>query len=102
LVRFPKREEVNCPDWNCLSEGSLYSAVDDFVDAKAPRFNKIQQLSTSTPQTIQQQPFRINRKPIGFNKRWHLVLEQEAGGSLAPTNPFNEISRAPGVSSTAL
>src|SRR5260221_9649778 len=35
------------------------SSVVDFVTAKAPSFNKIQQSSTSKPQTIQQESLRI-------------------------------------------
>jgi hypothetical protein len=69
-------------------EGTLYKRyrVGDFVDAKAPGFNKIQSTSTGTPQTTQQQSLRIN-KTIEFNKHRHLVRDQEVGGSnpLAPT-----------------
>jgi hypothetical protein len=35
--------------------------VGDFVTAKAPEFNKVQQISTSEPQTIQQESLRIHR-----------------------------------------
>jgi len=38
-------------------------SVDDFVAAKAPNFNKVQQSSTSGLQTIQQQSLRNNRNP---------------------------------------
>ena len=37
--------------------------VVNFVAAKAPNFNKVQQSSTSGPQTIQQQSLRINKIP---------------------------------------
>jgi hypothetical protein len=43
--------------------GSPHATVVDFVTAKAPNFNKIQQCSTSRPQTIQQESLRINRIP---------------------------------------
>jgi cyanophycinase len=39
------------------------ATVDDFVDAKASNFNKVQQTSTSTPQMFQQQSLRINKNP---------------------------------------
>jgi hypothetical protein len=37
--------------------------VDDFVAAKALGFNKVQQSSTSRPQTVQQQLLRNNKNP---------------------------------------
>ena len=37
--------------------------VDNFVAAKASNFNKVQQTSTSRPQTLQQQSLRINKNP---------------------------------------
>jgi len=42
---------------------ALRANVVDFVTAKAPNFNKIQQSSTGTPQTLQQVSLRINRIP---------------------------------------
>jgi hypothetical protein len=40
-----------------------FSVVDDFVTAKAPGFNKIQQSSTSGSQTIHQESLGNNRNP---------------------------------------
>ena len=40
---------------------SIHTDVDDFVTAKAPDFNMIQQGSTSRPQTIQQESLKINK-----------------------------------------
>jgi hypothetical protein len=37
--------------------------VDNFVTAKAPDFNKIQQSSTGMPQTLQHQSLRFNKNP---------------------------------------
>jgi hypothetical protein len=39
------------------------AAVDNFVDAKASNFNKVQQTSTSGPQRLQQQSLKINKNP---------------------------------------
>jgi len=44
-------------------EFSSSADIDKIVAAKAPSFNKIQQTSTSEPQTIQQQLLRINKNP---------------------------------------
>jgi hypothetical protein len=44
-------------------EIGYFKSVDDFVTAKAPNFNKIQQGSTSEPQTIQQESLRNNKIP---------------------------------------
>src|SRR5579862_6540065 len=38
-------------------------AVDKFVDAKAPNFNKIQQSSTRRLQASQQESLRVNKSP---------------------------------------
>jgi hypothetical protein len=46
------------------------ATVDNFVDAKASRFNK-QATTASTAITYNQQ------KSIDFNKCWHLVRDQE-------------------------
>jgi hypothetical protein len=43
--------------------GSPQATVVNFVTAKAPDFNKIQQSSTSEPQTVQQESLRINTIP---------------------------------------
>jgi hypothetical protein len=43
--------------------GSLHVAVANFVAEKASNFNKVQQTSTSGPQTIQQESLRINKNP---------------------------------------
>jgi hypothetical protein len=39
------------------------ATVDNFVTAKASSFNKIQQTSTSRPQTLQHQSLKINKNP---------------------------------------
>jgi hypothetical protein len=41
----------------------LISIVDNFVAARALNFNKIQQNSTSRPQTLQRQSLKINKNP---------------------------------------
>ena len=43
-----------------MSANSL-TGVDDFVAAKAPNFNKVQQSSTGGPQTFQQQSLKNNK-----------------------------------------
>jgi hypothetical protein len=42
---------------------AIFWTVDNFVAEKASDFNKVQQTSTSRPQTIQQQSLRINKNP---------------------------------------
>jgi hypothetical protein len=37
--------------------------VDNFVDAKASNFDKVQQTSTSRPQLLQHESLRINKNP---------------------------------------
>jgi hypothetical protein len=44
-------------------EIGYFRSVQDFVAAKAPSFNKIQQSSTSRLQTIQQESLRIDEIP---------------------------------------
>jgi hypothetical protein len=44
-------------------EWSSYATLDNFVTAKGPNFNKIQQASTGKPQTLQHQWLRINKNP---------------------------------------
>jgi hypothetical protein len=44
-------------------EIDLFKSVDDFETAKAPNFNKSQPSSTRRPQSIQQEPVRINKNP---------------------------------------
>jgi hypothetical protein len=41
----------------------LSLTVDNFVDAKASNFNKVQQASTSGPHLLQQESLRINKNP---------------------------------------
>jgi hypothetical protein len=72
--RLAGYEDVN--DLECLSQDPCGSpkfktgeklgscpTVDNFVAAKAPSFNRVQQTSTSRLQTIQQESLRINKNP---------------------------------------
>ena len=42
---------------------AAFRSVDKFVAAKAPNINRVQQTSTSRPQTFQYQSLRINKNP---------------------------------------
>jgi hypothetical protein len=64
----PAKQERNRFGWNvwfAYIQGGIQirfsKEVVNFVAAKAPNFNKVQQSSTSKPQTIQQESLRIHR-----------------------------------------
>ena len=61
--------------------------VDEFVDAKAPRFNRVQQGPEANSQTVQFKPTTFSKFQQVSTNVFHLVRDQEAGGSnpLAPT-----------------
>jgi hypothetical protein len=65
LTGDKKTRRMACPSPKIKTGGEMGSSatVDNFVDVKASNFNKVQQLSTSRPQTFQQQSLRIDKNP---------------------------------------
>ena len=79
-------------------EIGYFETVVDFVAAKAPSFNKIQQSSTSGLQTVQQQSLKNNKIQqfsttlgIWFGTRRSVLIRLPAFGMLVPTarGPFS-------------
>ena len=64
--------------------------VDNFVDARAAEFNKLQQPEWRSLQTLQSEASRIHAFQLISTSVRYMLRDQEAGGSnpLAPTFRF--------------
>jgi hypothetical protein len=65
----------------------LLAAVSEFVEAKASSFNKFQQAGGEGRKRFSQKASEFRALPHVSTTRFHLIRDQEAGGSnpLAPT-----------------
>jgi hypothetical protein len=63
-LNFTLPETAAVPSHNSKRmENRSSGTVDNFVAAKAPNFNEVQQTSTSAPQRLQQPSLRIKENP---------------------------------------
>src|SRR6267378_3144168 len=70
--------------------------VVNFVTAKAPEFNRVQQTSTSRPQTVQQESLRIHRVLQGSTRLGIWFGTRRPVGQIHSPRPivFNDICRS--------